>query len=230
MINLLNNGKVIIQIEDMYYEFISKKSLAKNAGIISRFRLYNVDDKFTDNISYSLEDKYIYYDNDTDNIYMWTNVDQNNNISEKIIWYQWNNNTFEKLEGIRYESIIAKYNNNKLKLLQDIYNMYNKDSSESDKEVDITSTEEDDDDSDFIIEDIDEYESEDESIPIEEEEQKETDKNEIVNNYMNYMMSNGVEIRTEYVNHLIHVAKSTSELDMDKFNMVLDYLYNYYLI
>lgn len=224
MINLLRNGKVLLEVDNKYYEFIRQKSLAKKAGIISRFQIYDIDESFDENISYKLEDKYVYCNTVTDSIYMWTNMDKDNNISEKIIWYEWIDSSFEKLSDDKYDDIINKYNNNELRLLKDFYYNY---TQVSDKESDSASADEDDDDSDFILDDNDDDVSDDESIPIDEEIEN---TSALVNNYINYMANNMVEFRTEYVNHLIHVANSTSDLETERFLIVLDHLHKYYLI
>lgn len=226
MIHLLNNGKVLLQVDDEYYEFIRQNVLAKNGGLIPRCKAYDVNKLIDDDVLYKLEDKYVYINTETDNIYIWTDKDHNNNVSDKIIWYLWNNNTFDKITDDKYDNIINEYNNNKLRKLKEFYESYNS-TPVSDKEPYTTSTEEEDDDSDFILDDDDEDVSEDESIPIDEEIEN---TSALVNNYINYMTNNMVEFRTEYVNNLIHVANSTSDLETDRFLIVLDNLHKYYLI
>lgn len=232
MINLLKNGKVVINIEDNYYEFISITKLAKNGGIISRFQLYNISDNFDDEVSYRLEDKFVYYDNDMDTILVWTNKDEDNNISDKIIWYKWNNNELELLTDTVYNNIVEKYNNNNLKLLNEIYKLYNKDTVE---DIESSTTddgdEDDEDDSDFITDD-DDIDDDDDDIDIDEDTMplEERIDNTQITNYINYMAKNVIEFRREYVNNLIYVANSTTDIDIERLNIVLDHLHNYYLI
>lgn len=227
MIHLLKNGKVLLQVGDEYYEFIRKNSLAKKGGLIFRFQSYDVNKMIDDDVLYKLEDKYVYINIETDNIYIWTDKDENNNVSDKIIWYLWNNNTFDKIIDNRYDNIINEYNNNKLRKLKEFYESYN---STPVSEVETISTEEDTSDSDFVIDDDEVSEddlSDDESIPIDEDVEN---TGELINSYIDYMTNNSIQFRKEYVDNLIYLANSTSELEIEKFKIVLDYLHKYYLI
>lgn len=228
MITFLNNGKVLLQIDDLCYEFIRIKSLAKKGGIISRFKLYNLNELQDKDILYKFKDKYVYFNIETDDVYIWTDEDKNNNISDKIIWYKWNNNDFEEINNNDYNDVINDYNNNKLKSLKEFYELYNNSDIEPKSifENEQSSTEDDDDeDSDFIVED-DEEDEEEESLPIEEEE----NTSELMNQYIDYMTTHMIEFRTEYVNNLIHVINSTPNIDADRLKIALDYLHKYYLI
>lgn len=227
MIHLLKNGKVLLQVSDEYYEFIRQNSLAKKGGLISRFQSYDVNKMIDDDVLYKLEDKYVYINTETDNIYIWTDKDENNNVSDKIIWYLWNNNTFDKITNDKYDNIINEYNNNKLRKLKEFYESYN---STPVSEVETISTEEDTSDSDFVIDDDEVSEddlSDDESIPVDEDVEN---TGELINSYIDYMTNNSIQFRKEYVDNLIYLANSTSELEIEKFKIVLDYLHKYYLI
>ena len=228
MIHLLNNGKILLQVDDSYYEFIRQKSLAKNGGTISRFQLFDFEKLLEKDVLHKLEDKYIYCNTETDSIYMWTNIDENNNISDRIIWYEWINNMFDKINDDEYDDIINKYNNNKLRTIKDFYELYN--SPDSDIESETISTDNDTSDSDFVLDDdelSDDELSDDESVPIEEEL---NENSELINTYLNYMANNLVDFRKEYVTNLINVANSISNLDVEKFKIVIEYLHKYYLI
>lgn len=230
MIYFLDDGKVIIELNDKSYEFINNKRLAKL--MCEKFMICEGINYYYDKISYVIDNEYVYYDIKTDNIYIWSNLDKNKNISENIIWYEWYNKDFIDLEGNKYDDINDAYINNKLVLLKDVLIEYNnmndndikREESSSD---DISETSRDDvsSDSDFIVDDT--SDTSDTSYTSDT-----SDTNLSLSENMNvdtYMSTDNVEYRKEYVSNLINIVNSTRELDSDRVNLILNY-YNYYYL
>tara|TARA_Y100001954_G_scaffold104246_2_gene113435 strand:- start:7043 stop:7783 length:741 start_codon:yes stop_codon:yes gene_type:complete len=239
MIYFLDDGKVIIEYNEETYEFIKNTKLAKL--MCEKFMLCEGINYYYDKISYVIDDEYVYYDIKTDNIYIWSNLDKNKNISENIIWYEWYNKDFIDLEGNKYDNINDAYINNKLVLLKyvlleyknmndnvikreessgdDTSELSSDDISESSSD-DVSESSSDDvsSDSDFIVDDSDTSDTSDINVSLSENMNVDT-----------YMSTDNVEYRKEYVSNLINIVNSTRELDSDRVNLILNY-YNYYYL
>lgn len=225
MIYFLDDGKVIIEFNEETYEFIKNTRLAKL--MCEKFIICEDLNYYYDKISYVIDTEYVYYDNRTDNIYIWSNIDTDKNISDNIIWYHWINNDFVLIKGEQYDNINNEYINNKLVLLKDVLVEYNnlddiKREETSSDDLSETSSDDTTSDSDFIVD------------TSSEELSQSSDINEssvsIVDNMNNidYMSEDNIKYRKEYVSNLINIVNSTQNIDNQRLSIILNYYNHYY--
>lgn len=220
MIYFLDDDKVIIELNEETYYFINNKRLAKL--MCEKFMLCEGINYYNDKISYVIDTEYVYYDIKTDNIYIWSNLDENKNISENIIWYGWYNKDFIEIKGDKYDNINSEYIKGNLELLMDVLIKYKNIKREETSSVDTTSetsSEGTTSDSDFIVDTSSEDLSESES---------ESSESIVDNMNIDYMSVDNVEYRKEYVSNLINIVNSTRNIDNEKLSIVLNYYNNYY--
>tara|TARA_X000000950_G_C13708732_1_gene575295 strand:+ start:174 stop:911 length:738 start_codon:yes stop_codon:yes gene_type:complete len=243
MIYFLDDGKVIIEFNGETYEFIKNTRLAKL--MCEKFIICEDLNYYYDKISYVIDTEYVYYDIKTDNIYIWSNIDTDKNISDNIIWYHWINNDFVLIKGEQYDNINNEYINNKLVLLKDVLVEYNDldDNDLDDNDIkreetssddlsetssdDLSETSSDDttSDSDFIVDTSSEELSQ--SSDINESSVSIVDNINNMNN-IDYMSEDNIKYRKEYVSNLINIVNSTQNIDNERLSIMLNYYNHYY--
>ena len=219
MIYFLDDSKVIIECNGETYEYIKNTRLAKL--MCEKFMLCEGINYYYDKISYVIDTEYVYYDIKTDNIYIWSNLDKNKNISENIIWYVWKNEDFVEIKGDKYDNINNAYIYGKLVLLKDVLIEYNNIKKEETSSDDISETSSED----LSLDDTSES---DFTVDTSSDDLSETNDTIIDNMNIDYMSVDNVEYRKEYVSNLINIVNSTQNIDNERLSIMLNYYNHYY--
>lgn len=246
MIKFLDDGKVIVIINGNRYEFASNEKLARMGGINSKFSkqdelIIEEDDKLIKEV----DDKYVYYNNDNDKIYVWSEYDKGNNVSEKIIWYIWEDKLFKIVEE-EYQTVVDMYNKNRLMKLVNVLEYVNNETEEIDPQFqyEVSNIEESNKDESNIDDFIDdESQSDIENIYSVDElteddlesdisDMDDSDEDYIIedsNIHKDIMSNKYIEYREEYVKNLIKISINSHDMSNDKFKILLKNFNNYYL-
>jgi len=236
MIKFLNDGKVIVIINGNRYEFVSNVKLARRGGINSKFsKLDELIIEEDDKLIKEVDDKYVYYNNDNDKIYVWSEYDKGNNVSEKIIWYIWEDELL-KIVDEEYQTVVDMYNKNRLMKLVNVLEYVNNETEEIDPQFQYDESNIDDfidDESKSDMENIysvDELNEDDLESDI--SDMDDSDEDFIIedsNIHKDIMSNKYIEYREEYVKNLIKISINSHDMSNDKFKILLKNFNNYYL-